>query len=51
MLEYLAYTVFFIVMFGCLWYIMDSLETEERRKTKSARRASELANPQTEVAH
>jgi hypothetical protein len=28
MLEFLTYTVFGIVMFGCLWYIMDSLETE-----------------------
>ena len=28
MLEYLAYGAFFIVMFGCLVYIMNSLETE-----------------------
>jgi hypothetical protein len=28
MLEFLTYAVFGIVMFGCLWYIMGSLETE-----------------------
>jgi hypothetical protein len=29
MLEFLAYVVFFVLMFGCLLYIMSSLETEE----------------------
>ena len=28
MLEYLTYAVFFIVMFGCLRFIMNSLESE-----------------------
>ena len=28
MLEYLAYAVFLVAVFGCLYYIMDSLETE-----------------------
>ena len=27
-LEYLGYAAFLILMFGCLRYIMDSLETE-----------------------
>jgi hypothetical protein len=29
MLEFLGYAVFFVLMFGCLWYIMISLESEE----------------------
>jgi hypothetical protein len=29
MLEFIAYIVFFVLMFGCLLYIMSSLETEE----------------------
>jgi hypothetical protein len=29
MLEFLAYAAFFVLMFGCLRYIMKSLETEE----------------------
>lgn len=29
MLEFLAYIVFFVLMVGCLLYIMSSLETEE----------------------
>lgn len=28
MLEYLGYTVFLVVMLGCLLYVMSSLETE-----------------------
>ena len=28
MLEYLGYGAFLVVMFGCLLYIMSSLETE-----------------------
>jgi hypothetical protein len=28
MLEFVVYAMFFVLMFGCLWYIMDSLETE-----------------------
>jgi hypothetical protein len=26
MLEVLAYAVFFVLMFGCVFYVMDSLE-------------------------
>jgi len=26
--------VFFVLMFGCLWYIMNSLETEEAPKDR-----------------
>jgi hypothetical protein len=29
MLEFFTYVVFFVLMFGCLHYIMSSLETEE----------------------
>jgi hypothetical protein len=28
MLEYLGYAAFFVLIFGCLCYIMNSLETE-----------------------
>jgi hypothetical protein len=28
MLEYLVYAAFFVAVFGCLYYIMNSLETE-----------------------
>jgi hypothetical protein len=28
MLEYLAYAVFLVAVFGCLYYIMNSLESE-----------------------
>ena len=28
MMEYLAYAAFFVAVFGCLYYIMNSLETE-----------------------
>jgi len=34
MLEVLAYTAFFVLMFGCLWYVMNSLETEESPKDR-----------------
>ena len=34
MAEVLAYAVFFVLMFGCLWYIMNSLETEEAPKDR-----------------
>jgi hypothetical protein len=34
MLEVLAYAVFFVLMFGCLLYIMNSLETEETPKDR-----------------
>lgn len=34
MLEVLAYAGFFVMMFGCLWYIMTSLETEEAPKDR-----------------
>jgi hypothetical protein len=30
MLEYLGYAVFLVAVFGCLYYIMNSLETEQR---------------------
>ena len=29
MLEYLGYAVFLVLIFGCLYYIMNSLETED----------------------
>ena len=34
MREVLAYAVFFVLMFGCLLYIMNSLETEEAPKDR-----------------
>ena len=34
MLEVLAYAAFFVLMFGCLLYIMSSLETEEAPKDR-----------------
>jgi hypothetical protein len=35
MLEFLAYVVFFVLMLGCLRYIMSSLETEEAPRDRS----------------
>jgi hypothetical protein len=35
MLEFLAYAVFFVLMLGCLCYIMSSLETEEAPRDSS----------------
>ena len=32
MLEYLEYAAFLIAVFGCLYYIMNSLETEDAPK-------------------
>jgi hypothetical protein len=34
MLEILGYAVFFALMFGCLLYVMNSLETEEAPKDR-----------------
>lgn len=34
MREVLAYAVLFVLMFGCLLYIMNSLETEEAPKDR-----------------
>ena len=34
MLEFLAYALFFVLVFACLRYIMSSLETEETPKDR-----------------
>jgi hypothetical protein len=38
MLEYLLYAGFFVVMFGCLRYIMQSLESEGTPEDRNDRR-------------
>ena len=34
MLEFLGYAVFFVLMFACLRYVMNALETEEAPKDR-----------------
>jgi hypothetical protein len=38
MLEYLAYAAFFIMMFGCVRYIMQSLESDGTPEDRNDRR-------------